>query len=607
MNTSPTRTTSIPRKVQVDPSTSISDYLLTHAAERPTAVLYRVKEGDGWRDLTTTETLELVRGIARGLVANGIQPGDHVAIMSATSFEWTIADLACWHAGAIPVPIYETSSESQAQWILRDADCVAAFVENATLAGVVEAARSEEDGHRVEHVWSFADGAFETLTADGADVPLKDVERRLDDVSLSSPATIIYTSGTTGPPKGTILTHGNFVELSEEALEELKVIFAKDDASTLLFIPLAHVFARFVEVLALVKGVPMGHTSAKTAIADIATFQPTLLLSVPRIWEKVFTAAELKQGKGFKRSLFRWAVRVSVSYSRAKEAGAKIPAGLAAQHALADKLVYSKLRALLGGRLEWTISGGAPLGDSLGHFFQGMGLNMLEGYGLTETTAPTNVNLPFRAKMGSVGPVLPGTEMRIDDDGEILVRGLGVFTEYHNNPEATAEAIEDGWFHTGDLGELDEDGYLTITGRKKEMIVTAGGKNVPPTLLEDPLRGHPIISQAMVVGDKKPFIAVLITLDAETLPRWLETHDLEPMSVTEAAQHPKVREHVQMAIDRANRKVSRAESIREFRILDEDFTVDNGMLTPSMKIKRHEIYAAYGDVIEEIYAGDPRT
>ncbi|HHW84377.1 MAG TPA: long-chain fatty acid--CoA ligase, partial [Actinomycetales bacterium] len=396
--------------------------------------------------------------------------------------------------------------------------------------------------------------------------------------------------------------------LAEEGLKKLEVIFEKPGYSTLLFIPLAHVFARFVEVLALIKGIPMGHTpDTKEAVGDMATFQPTLLLSVPRIWEKVYTAAELKQGKGLKRNLFRWAARVGISYSRALQTPEGPGAGLKAQHKLADKLVFSKLRALLGGRLEWTISGGAPLGERLGNFYQGIGLNMLEGYGLTETTAPTNVNLPRKARMGTVGPPLPGTEIKIADDGEILTRGIGVFEGYHNNPDATAEAIKDGWFHTGDVGSMDADGYLTITGRKKEIIVTAGGKNVAPAMLEDPLRSHPIISQVVVVGDQKPFVAAIITLDAETLPRWLETHDLPEMSVADAARNDTVREHIQMAIDRANRKVSRAESIREFRILDDDFTLDNNMLTPSMKVKRHVVHKEYANVIEEIYAGDPRT
>jgi long-chain acyl-CoA synthetase len=338
-------------------------------------------------------------------------------------------------------------------------------------------------------------------------------------------------------------------------------------------------------------------------VPDIAVFKPTVLLSVPRIWEKVYNSAELKTGKGLKRSIFRWAAKISVVYSRSLETPAGPSASLRAQHAVADKLVYSKIREVLGGQLHWTISGGAPLGERLGNFFQGIGLNMLEGYGLTETTAPSNLNLPNKARIGTVGPPLPGTSIRIAEDGEILIKGVGVFTQYHNNPAATAEAIQDGWFHSGDVGYLDADGYLSITGRKKELIVTAGGKNVAPAQMEDPLRTHPLISQAVVVGDNQAFIAALITLDAEVLPKWLATHNRPIITVEQAASDPYVREHIQMAIDRVNRKVSRAESIREFRVLAEDFTIENDLLTPSMKFKRREVLQKHGAVVESIYAG----
>lgn len=595
------------RLTTIDPSTSITDYLIKHASATPDLVLYRTKEGAGWRDHTAAQTLAYVRSLAKGLIASGINQGDAVAIMSRTRFEWTIADLAIWHVGAVPVPIYETSAPDQAQWILSNSEATAVFVENDQILRTIDEARSVGAGHNVSRVWSFDGGAMDALVAAGAALSDSDADSRLGSVGLDSTATIIYTSGTTGRPKGTVLTHGNFVELAEEAQHKLHVLFEDEGASTLLFIPLAHVFARFVEVLVLVRGIPMGHVpDAKQLVADIQTFKPTLLLSVPRIWEKVYTAAELKQGKGLKRSMFRWAAKVSITYSRGMQTPNGPSAGIKLQHGIADKLVYKKLRELLGGKLRWTVSGGAPLGERLGNFYQGIGLNMLEGYGLTETTAPTNVNMPGKAKMGTVGPPLPGVEIKIADDGEILTRGIGTFKEYFKNPEATAAAIVDGWFHTGDIGALDSDGYLSITGRKKEILVTAGGKNVAPAMLEDPLRSHPIISQAMAVGDGQPFIAALITLDAETLPRWLETHDLPAMSVAEAARDEKVREHIQMAVDRANRKVSRAESIREFRILDDDFTIANDMLTPTMKVKRHEVYNAYQPVIDDIYAGDPR-
>ncbi|NLI18081.1 MAG: AMP-binding protein [Actinomycetales bacterium] len=594
----------VPRAVTVSPDTSISDYLIRWGTEDPESVLYRQKIGDAWVDWSAAKTLAVVRGIALGLRAAGFGRGDRIAIMSRTRLEWTLADLAIWHIGAVAVPIYESSSPAQAQWILSDSGTTGVFAETTALAAVVEEARSEEGGHGVTHVWVFDEGAMETLTAAGRELDPATADAAVAGVHLDDTATIIYTSGTTGRPKGVVLSHGNFVELSEEAVNLLPEIVKEPGANSLLFLPLAHVFARFVEVLMLVGQLPMGHTpDVKQAVADIATFKPTFLLSVPRVWEKVYNGAELKQGKGLKRTIFRWAAKTSVGYSRMLATPSGPTAYVKAKHAIADRLVYHKLREALGGTLHWTISGGAPLGERLGNFYQGIGLHMLEGYGLTETTAPSNVNLPRKTKIGTVGPPLPGTSVRIAEDGEILIRGIGVFKGYHNNPAATAEAMKDGWFHTGDVGVMDDEGYLSITGRKKELIVTAGGKNVAPAQLEDPLRTHPLISQAMAVGDRQPFVAALITLDAEVLPRWLETHDRPPMTVEEAARDPFVREHIQMAVDRVNKKVSRAESIREIRILADDFTIENDMLTPSMKVKRHEVMTNYQDLIDSIYAG----
>jgi len=591
-----------PQAVHVSADTSISDYLIRYGTERPASTMFRQKVGETWQDWSAARALGVVRGIAQGLRAAGYGPGDRIAIMSRTRLEWTLADFAIWHIGGIPVPIYESSSPSQAQWILFDSGAVAAFVETAALAAIVEEARAEDDGHSARDVWVIDDGAFETLAAQGASLGDATADDAVAAVGLSDLATIIYTSGTTGRPKGVELSHGNFVELCEEVVNLMPEIFLEPDASTLLFLPLAHVFARVVEVVMVIGKIPMGHTpDARQAVADISVFKPTVFLSVPRVWEKIYNSAELKQGKGLKRSIFRRAAKISVSYSRSLEAPGGPSALLKVQHAIADRLVYSKLRELLGGQLHWTISGGAPLGERLGNFYQGIGLHMLEGYGLTETTAPTHINLPKKTKIGTVGPPLPGTTIRIAEDGEILAKGIGVFRAYHNNPAATAEALEGGWFHTGDVGHMDEDGYLAITGRQKELIVTAGGKNVAPAQLEDPLRTHPLISQAVVIGDNQPFIAALITLDAEVLPRWLETHDRPLLTVEQAAVDPFVRDHLQMAIDRANRKVSRAESIREFRVLTEDFTTANDMLTPSFKYKRHEVLRNYGDVIDSIY------
>ncbi|MDX5398763.1 MAG: AMP-dependent synthetase/ligase [Actinomycetes bacterium] len=595
-----------PAVVEVDPATSISTYLVRHGTESPSATMFRQKVGETWVDWSASKALDVVRAIAKGLRAAGYGPGDRIAIMSRTRLEWTLADFAIWHIGGVPVPIYETSSASQAQWILSDAACVGAFVETTAHAAVIEEARGEDEGHHVRDIWVFDEGALAVLEESGDGVD-EDPDSGFREVGLESLATIIYTSGTTGRPKGVELSHGNFVVLLEQAIEVVPEILKEPGACTLLFLPLAHVFARVVEVLMVMSLVPMGHASdPKEAVKDIAVFKPTVLLSVPRIWEKIYNSAELKTGSGLKRRIFRWAAKVSIVHSRESAQPGGPGSSLALQHRLADKLVYSKIREVLGGNLHWTISGGAPLGERLGNFFQGIGVNMLEGYGLTETTAPCNLNLPGKARIGTVGQPLPGTSIRIAEDGEILIRGVGVFERYHGNPGATAEAIQDGWFHSGDVGYLDADGYLTITGRKKEIIVTAGGKNVAPAMMEDPLRGHPIISQAVVVGDGQPFIGALITLDAEVLPKWLDTHGRPAMTVAEAATDEYVREHVQMAIDRVNRKFSRAESIREFRILADDFTIENDLLTPSMKFKRREVLATYSDVVDSIYASVAR-
>ncbi|GAA4286123.1 long-chain fatty acid--CoA ligase [Georgenia daeguensis] len=598
-----------PRRVEVDPSRSITDYLVDHARERPGQVLYEQKVGEEWVRYDATWTLARVEEIAKGLIAAGVGLGDRVAIMSRTRLEWTLVDLAAWHAGAVPVPVYETSSPEQAQWILSDAACVVAVVENADNAATVEQARDVDGGLPVlRDVWQIDDGALDTLAELGRDVPDDELAARRAAVGLADLATIIYTSGTTGRPKGAELTHGNFVELSLEAIDALAVVLQPPNARSLLFIPLAHVFARFVEVLVLLAGKPLGHTpDTKQAVADFATFRPTFILSVPRVWEKVYNGVEQRTGGGLKTKIFRWSAKVAISYSRALDTPGGPSAALRAQHRVADKLVLSKIRAALGGQAQYAVSGGAPLGERLGHFYRGVGLVVLEGYGLTETTAPTNVVRPEKIKIGTVGPPMPGTSIRISPDGEILAKGIPVFRGYHNNPEATAEALVDGWFHTGDIGSMDEDGYLRITGRKKEIIVTAAGKNVAPAPLEDAIRAHPLVSQCVVVGDQRPFIGALITLDAEMLPGWLSNHGKEPLTVQEAARDAFVREHLQMAVDRANTKVSRAEQIRAFHVLDVDFTVDNGYLTPSLKVKRNVVLSEFAGTVDEFYASAAAT
>ncbi|MGC0142441.1 MULTISPECIES: AMP-dependent synthetase/ligase [unclassified Pseudactinotalea] len=590
-----------PLLVETPAEMSIPDLLVDWARKEPNRTLLETTtDGNVWTPISAAAMHERVSAIAKGLMASGINPGDSVALMSRTSADWTITDFAIWYAGAVTVPVYETSSADQTAWILSDAAVKAVIVEHADHRGVVEEARKEAAA--VEHVWTMTDGGLDALAEAGKDVSDEDLRARYDALRTSDLATIIYTSGTTGRPKGAELTHGNFVELSRNGIAALGEKILADGARTLLFMPLAHVFARFVEVLCIAAGAPAGHTADTTQLMrDIAGFRPTFILSVPRVFEKVYNASEQKAAAGGKEKIFRWAAGAAQAYSEALDTG-KVPFGVRMKHKVAHKLVLHKIQDALGGQAEYAISGGAPLGPRLAHFFRGVGLTVLEGYGLTETTAPVSVGLPERTKIGTVGKALPGVSLRIAEDGEILTKGIANFVGYHNNDEANAEAISDGWFHTGDLGALDSEGYLTITGRKKEIIVTASGKNVVPSQLEDSLRAHPLISQCVVVGDQKPFVAALITLDAEMLPTWLANNDLPEMDVTAAAQHPKVREALQRAVDGTNAKVSRAESIRRFEILTDDFTVENEYLTPSMKVKRAAVLNDYAAEVEDLYA-----
>lgn len=590
--------TETPLLVETPDELSIPDLLVDWAAKEPQRVLMETPDGDAWAPITAAELHERVLGLASGLMASGVGAGDRVAIMSRTRAEWTITDLAIWYAGAVTVPVYETSSVDQTAWILKDSDTDRILVETAAHAATVAEAAKQLDQEVT--VWVIDDGAIAELTAAGADVSADQVRQRYDALRLSDLATVIYTSGTTGRPKGVELTHSNFVELTRNAQAALGSQILHDDARTLLFMPLAHVFARFVSVLTICCGVPIGHVSdTTTLLPNIATFKPTFILSVPRVFEKVYNSSEQKAAAGGKVKIFRWAAKVSGDYSRSLDDGGP-GLGLRLQYALADKLVLHKIREALGGQAEYAISGGAPLGERLGHFFRGVGLRVLEGYGLTETTAPVTVNVPDRSKIGTVGPPLPGISIKIAEDTEVLTRGIANFRGYHNNPEADAESITDGWFHTGDLGELDANGYLRITGRKKELIVTAGGKNVQPSVLEDRIRAYPLVSQCVVVGDQRPFVAALITLDTEMLPAWLSNQGLPEMSVTEAAAHPQVQESLQAAIDRANQAVSRAESIRKYEILDEDFTLDD-YLTPKLSVKRNLVLRDFADRIDTLY------
>jgi long-chain acyl-CoA synthetase len=580
---------------------SLADVPRRWASAEPGRVAFSVRSGGGWTDVTSATFAADVAALAKGLIAAGIGIGDAVAIMSRTRYEWTVADFALWSAGAVPVPIYETSSADQVEWILADSGAVGVIVETDAHLASVERGRPRLTG--LQHVWVIDQGDVDSLSRDGDDVDDAELDARREALDRESLATIIYTSGTTGRPKGVELTHGNFLTLAENTGEKLAEVVKADGASTLLFLPLAHVFARFIEVLAVTSGVRMGHSSdLKVLLDDFSAFQPTFILAVPRVFEKIYNSSEAKAEAGGKGRIFAGATAAAVAWSEAHDAGS-IPFGLRVRHAVFDKLVYGKLREAMGGKVQYAVSGGAPLGTRLGHFYRGIGLTILEGYGLTETTAPATVNRPAEMRIGTVGLPLPGVDVRIADDGEILLRGVNVFRGYRGNAAATAEAVRDGWFHTGDIGELDDDGFLRITGRKKEILVTAGGKNVAPAVLEDRLRSHPLVSQCIVVGDGKPFIAALITLDEEMYPAWARNHGLEGVSFAAARTDERVIAEVQKAVDDANTAVSKAESIRKFAILDSDFTEESGHLTPSLKLKRNVVMRDFEDEVDALYGG----
>ncbi|GAA3208989.1 AMP-dependent synthetase/ligase [Nonomuraea helvata] len=577
---------SVPVLVDVPASASLSDIVFRRAEQEPGTVVMRRKTDAGWPAVTASEFRDQVAEVAKGLIAAGISHGDRVALMSRTRYEWTLVDYANWAIGAVTVPIYETSSAEQVRWILSDSEAKAVFVELDEHEETVREAAPE-----LKQVWRI-DGALDT-----GDVSDADVDQRREQVVLADLATVVYTSGTTGRPKGCRITHDNLLFTALNVLRgPLEPLFATKDPAALLFLPLAHILARIIQVVLLEAGAVIAHTpNMKNVAPDLQDFRPTFLLGVPRVFEKVYNGAEQKAIAGGKGKIFARAVDVAMDSSRASATGA--PLGLRLKHALFDRLVYTKLRAATGGRLSAAVSGGGALGERLGHFFRGVGIEVFEGYGLTETTGPCTVNMPYANKIGTVGKPLPGVSLRIADDGEILAKGRNVFPGYWKNDEATADVIDDGgWFHTGDIGELDADGYLRITGRKKEILVTAAGKNVAPGPMEDALRAHPLISQAMIVGDGRPFVAALITLDPEALPAG--------SSVAELRKDPAVLADVQAAVDRANLQVSKAEQIKKFTILDGDITEDSGHLTPTLKVKRNLVMRDFAKEIDELYDGN---
>ncbi|WP_458110889.1 long-chain fatty acid--CoA ligase [Arthrobacter sp. R1-13] len=600
---------SVPPLVNVPAESNITDLVLRQAAKASNPSLFsRLDSAGQWQDVKAKDFLTDVSALAKGLIASGVGAGDRVGIMSRTRYEWALVDFAIWFAGGISVPIYETSSPSQVAWNLGDSGAVAAFGEAAHHEDIIRQAASSEGLTALTHVWQLEGRGLDELRAAGTGVSDEDLEARRSQAHLSDIATIIYTSGTTGRPKGCELTHGNFVELSENALATSLRTIVNENAKTIMFLPLAHVFARFISVLAVAAGVTVAHTpDIKHLLPDLQSYQPTFILAVPRVFEKVYNSALTKAEDGGKGAIFHRAADTAIKYSRARQEGS-VGLGLKLQHALFDKLVYSKLRAAMGGHVAHAVSGGGPLGERLGHFFQGIGLQILEGYGLTETTAPVSVNTPDLIKIGTVGVPIPGNTVKIGDDGEILVKGVCVMRGYYKREDLAAETFVDGWFRTGDIGQLDDQGFLTITGRKKEIIVTAGGKNVVPAMLEDQIRADALVSQVLVVGDNRPFIGALVTLDEEALPGWLQRHGL-PATTTlqDATENPVVRAAVQELINHANASVSQAEAIKSFRIVPSDFTEASGHLTPSMKVKRAQVMKDFDSVIDEMYAAPRPT
>ncbi|MGA9101129.1 AMP-dependent synthetase/ligase [Aeromicrobium sp.] len=573
---------------------NLTDDVLDRLSVDADAVAVSRRVDGEWRDVTIGEFHREVTDLAKGLMASGVEPGDRVALLSKTRYEWTLADYAIWWAGAVTVPVYETSSPSQIAWILSDSGAVAAIVETAEHASRCDEAR--KTATELKHVWTInepRDGAagassLDSVVEAGTDVADNALDGRRKALGPDSLATLIYTSGTTGRPKGCQLTHGNFRGEVAGALEALPELFERQGASTLLFLPLAHVFARVIQVGAIRAGAKLGHTSdIKDLVNHLGDFQPTFILAVPRVFEKVFNSASSKAYADGRGKIFDRAVQTAISYSRAQDSG-KPGVALRTRHALFDRLVYGKLRDALGGHTEWAISGGAPLGERLAHFYRGIGVPVLEGYGLTETTAALCVNTPEHQRVGTVGRVFPGTEVDVASDGELRFRGPQVFPGYWKNPEATSETLDDdGWFASGDVGDVDDDGFIRITGRKKEILVTAGGKNVSPAVLEDRVRAHPYVSQCLVVGDGKPFVAALVTIDTEA---W-----------TGSLDDPSLESAVQEAIDDANAQVSQAEAIKKFVILPDDWTEENGYLTPSFKVKRSAVLRDFHDTVEALF------
>ena len=613
-----------PAVIRVSPDLSIPQLVYDRAQRDPNQIIAERRAGAHWHEISAGQFVAEMTELAKGFYALGVRPGDHAAILAATSYEWAVFDCALLSLGAITVPIYESDSALQIEHILSDADVSVVVTQTAQQADLVNSVKTEN----VREILSLDRGAERHIVELGVDVPTSIIDECRSAITLADQATIIYTSGTTGLPKGVVLTQGNFVESLMQSYDILPQLINDPDSRTLLFLPVAHVLARFVMYCILVGEGRLGFSpDVRHLVQDIETFQPTMMLAVPRVLEKVYNTASQTAGRGMKKTLFSWSAKQARRMSEATaypKAGAAaetpvLPRGaqgetviprssrgadisLRLQHRAADMLVLRRIRQILGNNLHTIICGGAPLSRDLANFYRGIGITLLQGYGLSETTGPITVELADDNPPDSVGYLWPGNEMKLADDGELLLRGASISPGYHNLPEATAEAFADGWFHTGDLAEIDPEGRVRITGRKKELIVTAGGKNVSPEVLQDTLSTHPLISHVIVVGDGRPYITALLTLDNEMLPIWLKNKGLKPTTPAVASSLPQVRASLEAAIRRANRQVSRAESVRRYRIVNTEFTVANGYLTPSLKLKRHRVLTDLADLIDELYS-----
>ncbi|MFE4196270.1 AMP-dependent synthetase/ligase [Paenarthrobacter sp. NPDC056912] len=599
--------------VEADEDTNVTDLLLERCAKDPFGILYAHKTPNGWLNVSAASFLADVTALAKGLIAGGLNPGDPVGVLSHSSFEWTVVDFAIWMAGGVTVPIYETSSASQIEWILADSGARRVFVEDRSKAGLVHSVveKSAVIGEdpvtiiRMEHDGEAPN--LGSLAAVGAGITDAELERQRSAANLADIASIVYTSGTTGKPKGCEITHGNFVLVARNVIPFLPELLMQHGARTLMFLPLAHVLARAVQVVCLTGGITLGHSAGASGLmADLGSFKPTFLLAVPRIFEKVYAGTGHKAAMSGKSALFSAASATAVEYSTAADLASrgKGPGPgwlLGLKHSLFNKLLYPKVREVFGGKVGYTVSGASPLSLRDNHFFHGAGVPVLEGYGLTETTAPCTVNTPSMSRIGTVGIPLPGTTIRVAKDGEVLVKGIGVFKGYHANDEANQAAFVDGFFRTGDLGELDEDGFLTITGRKKDLLVTAGGKNVAPAPLEEKLREHRLVGQAVVVGDGRPFVGALVSLDPEGLAEWCAENKTQELTMDQAALDERVRTAVQSAVDEANKLVSAAESIKKFAFITSELSIESGHLTPSLKLKRSAVVKDFSAAVEKLY------